>query len=110
MHNFSIYTSFLILHKISFQYINFPRAKMGSKALFFFCISLAVVLTITSQAAGRELAETFTSVNNPKTRRELGTPHYGGSGDPRGGGHGGNLGGWAYGGSGYPGQAVDAEP
>ncbi|CDP16567.1 unnamed protein product [Coffea canephora] len=75
---------------------------MGSKALLFFCISVAVVLAITSQAAGRELAETFTSVNDWN-------PHY--VGDPGGGG-GGNYGGWGYGrgGGGRYGQAVDAEP
>ena len=40
---------------------------MGYKKLLFFCISLAIVLTMTSQVAARELAETFTSVSNCKT-------------------------------------------
>ncbi|XP_027163381.1 uncharacterized protein F12A10.7-like [Coffea eugenioides] len=88
---------------------------MGSKALLYFCISLAVVLTITSLVAASGLAETFTSVNNSKSLETRPT-----HGDPGGGGHGGNFGGWdhsgGYGGSGdgryggYPGQAVDAEP
>ena len=60
-------TRFLILSKISFQYINFPWAKMGSKTLLLFFISLAMVLAITSQVAARELAETSTSVDNCKT-------------------------------------------
>nr|XP_027120429.1 glycine-rich protein HC1-like [Coffea arabica] len=88
---------------------------MGSKTLFFFCISLAIVLTITSQVAARELAETSTTVDNPKTLETR--PAYGA---PVGGGQGGDPGGWHRDGGygrggggrygGYPGQAVDAEP
>lgn len=39
---------------------------MGSKTFLFFCISLAVVLMITSEVAARDLAETSTSVDNCK--------------------------------------------
>lgn len=39
---------------------------MSSKTLVFFCMSLAIVLMITSglEVAARELAETTTSVDN----------------------------------------------
>ncbi|XP_027164647.1 cold and drought-regulated protein CORA-like [Coffea eugenioides] len=97
---------------------------MGSKTLLFFCISMAVVLMITSEVAAKSVDDSKTV----ETNQEEEAKYHGGYGDHHGGGHGGHPGG-GYGGhpgegngdghgghhgggghGGHPGEAADAEP
>ncbi|KAL3506533.1 hypothetical protein ACH5RR_031915 [Cinchona calisaya] len=84
---------------------------MGSKTLLFLCISLAIILMITSEVAARELAETSTSVYNSKPFETNGVEEAkypgGGYGGFPGGGYGGYPGG-GYGG--YPGGGYGGYP
>nr|XP_027116946.1 prisilkin-39-like [Coffea arabica] len=79
---------------------------MSSKKLLLSCISLPIVLMITSQVDARELAETSTSVSVDNSKTEE-AKYPGGYGGYPGGGYGGYPGG-GYGG--YPGGGYGGYP
>ncbi|XP_073145589.1 glycine-rich protein-like [Henckelia pumila] len=81
---------------------------MGSKALVFVGIFVAMLFLISSEVAARELAETTNSVD-ASTETEVGDQYGGGYGSGRGGygsgrgGYGGGRGGYGGGRGGYGG-------